>query len=289
MERQSDLVAIGDILDSAMRGFWKPNTKEEEAAKFKGRDDVVIGADGLVRCKKCGEPRMFLLKEAGRWLPCTCSCCGQESDEDFAERVQRLKRSSGIEGRNARADFDEFEVTQDTQPALQSAVNYAINWKQVKARGLGIYFFGAKDTGKTYIACCIGNMLLDAGVQVVFSTADTMLAEFAAAYQKRVGEADPFTRYKAAELLIIDGLGSRALDGKAYGSQAYGQDRLMQLIDDRHTLGKPTIFTSQYTLQALVDRGFRSSTVDRIAEMSARRFEMKGRAHRHEAQEALPF
>lgn len=283
MERQGELTAIGDILGAG--GFWRPNTKEEEAAKFRGHTDIETGADGIVRCKRCGQPRMFYLSEAKRWLPCTCRCAGRESDEDFEARVQRLKRDSGIEGRNARADFDEFEVTEATNAALHSAVKYAGAWQQVKARGQGIYFYGAKDTGKTYIACCIANMLLAAAVQVVFATADTMLTEFAAAYQKRPNEADPFTRYKHAELLIVDALGSRAMDMKAYGSQGYAQDRLQQLIDERHTLEKPTIFTSQYTLQGLVERGFRSSTVDRIAEMTPRRFEMKGRPHRQAVQE----
>lgn len=277
------------LLGSLIGDFWKPNTKAEEAAKFKGRRDLVLGADGIVRCRKCGQPRMFYLRQAERWLPCACRCSIDMPGDEFADKVERLRRDSGIEGRNAKADFDVFEVLPETEAALNSAVRYAAHWAQVKARGLGIYFFGARDTGKTFIACCIGNMILDAGVQVVFATADVMLSEFAAAYQKKANEADPFTRYKFAELLIVDAIGARALDVRAYGSQGYAQDRLQQLIDERHALEKPTIFTSQYTLQALVDRGFRASTVDRIAEMTPRRFEMKGRPHRAEITEELPF
>ena len=47
MEQTSELQSIGEILGAAR--FWAANTKAEEAAKFKGRNDVFGGADGVVR------------------------------------------------------------------------------------------------------------------------------------------------------------------------------------------------------------------------------------------------
>ena len=161
MASKSDLVSIGDVLGAV--DFWKPNTLEEEVAKFKGRNDLYKDADGILRCKKCHEPRVFYLEEAKRWLPCACKCCGKESQDDFQERIAQLKAESGIEGRNAKADFDDCEITAENEEVFNSCLRFAMNWKQVKQNGMGMYLYGDKDTGKTFLACCIANMLLDAG------------------------------------------------------------------------------------------------------------------------------
>lgn len=287
MARESDLVSIGDVLGAA--DFWKPNTLEEEVAKFKGRNDLYKDAEGILRCKKCHEPRVFFLAEAKRWLPCACKCCGKESKDDFQERVAQLKAESGIEGRNAKADFDDCEITVENEEVFNSCLRFAMNWKQVKKNGMGMYLYGDKDTGKTFLACCIANMLLDAGVRVIFATADSLLTELSEDYQKKADKTLMYDKFCAADLLIVDGLGSRQLDGKAYGAQGYAQDRLQQLIDERHTLEMSTIFTSQYTLQDLVNRGFRSSTVDRISEMSTRKFQVRGEHHRQRKVGEIPF
>ena len=121
MERFSEPILIGDIIDGAMQSFWKPNTKAEEAAKFSG-GDVYTDGDGVVRCKRCRAPRMFYLDEARRWLPCACKCAGQESEEDFASRVAALRANSGIIGRYAGASFEKAERTQTDSAVFDSCM-----------------------------------------------------------------------------------------------------------------------------------------------------------------------
>ena len=58
-ERISEPMLIGDIIDEAMSNFWKPNTKEEEAAKF-NRGDVYTDGEGIVRSAALASVRLSL-------------------------------------------------------------------------------------------------------------------------------------------------------------------------------------------------------------------------------------
>lgn len=293
MERISEPVLIGDLIDEALSGFWKPNTKEEEAEKFKGRKDVYTDIGGIVRCRKCNVPRMFYLAEAQRWLPCACRCAGQEDEEDFASKVAELRRESGIIGRYEKATFDRAERTESNDAVFESCMRYAVHWDKIRGKGMGIYLHGASGTGKTYLAACIGNFLLEAGIQVLFVNVNSILSEIRYSYSQRGSELPIVRKYTNAELVIFDDIGTEKYNAKSE-ALSFAQDKLFQIIDGRYVRQNPTIFTSNYTLEQLVnERGILVKTVDRISEMSTRKFEMRGRPRRQELQritgEDCPF
>lgn len=278
MERKGDPVLVGDLLDR----FWKANTKAEEAAKFRGRKDIFIGTDGKARCRRCGEPVMFYFAETNRWLPCACKCKSETEEDELAERMAYFKSRSGIEGRYAEADFEKFEETEENRDAFQSCLKYALNYEKIEKKGYGIYLHGTCGTGKTYLAACIGNLLLNAGKEVVLANVNTILTEIRYSYSQRGSERGIVERYMTAGLMIFDDIGTEKY-AKANESLSFAQDKFFQIIDGRYVRRKPTIFTSNYTLEQLVnERGMMVKTVDRIAEMSTRKFEVKGRPHRLE-------
>lgn len=288
MERTSDLTAIEDILGAS--SFWAANTKAEEAAKFNGRGDVFTGADGVVRCRKCKQPRMFLFEEAGRWLPCACACNGAE-DEDKAELIAANRRQSGIDGRYSRADFERFDETPENKEVFEACLRFALRFEKVRKRGMGIYLHGQSGTGKTYLAACIGNMLLEAGVEVFFANVNTILSEIRYAYSQRNSELPIVQKYMNAEFMIFDDIGTEKYSTRTE-AMSFAQDKFFQIIDGRYIRQKPTVFTSNYTLEQLVaERGMLVKTVDRIAEMSTRKFELKGKPRRLEriTDEECPF
>lgn len=279
--RVSELMPLSAIIGEAIRGFWKPNTKEEEVAKFKGHKDLYLDGEGILRCKKCHEPRIFYLREAKRWLPCACRCCGKEDHDDFVERVAELKAKSGLEGRNLKADFDKFEVSAENNAIFQACLRFAMNWKKVEKQGVGFYLYGEKDTGKTYLVCCVANMLLNAGVQVLFTTVDDLLSKIRESYARRSSEYDVIELYTSAELVIFDDLGTERYSSRSSEGISFAQEKFFQIINTRYTREKPTIFTSNYTLDDLVRKqGLLSKTVDRIGAMATRKFLMKGKPHR---------
>lgn len=279
MERQSEPVLIGEMFGS----FWQPNTKEKESAKFTGRKDVYTGRDGIVRCRKCNAPKMFYLAEAGRWLPCKCAC--EERDPaEISAGIAENRAASGIVGRYAAATFDNAEEDAADRAVLDSCMRYAVHWDSVKAKGMGIYLHGPSGTGKTYIAACIGNFLLDAGVRVVFVNVNAILSEIRYSYSQRGSELPIVRRYTDADLVIFDDIGTEKYSARSE-ALSFAQDKLFQIIDGRYVRQKPTIFTSNYTLEQLVnERGILVKTVDRISEMSTRKFEMRGQPRRQRLQ-----
>lgn len=61
-----------------------------------------------------------------------------------------------------------FRVAEDT-PYVQMGKRYVNNWQQVKAENLGLLFWGDVGTGKSFLAACIANGLLDQGVSVMMT------------------------------------------------------------------------------------------------------------------------
>ena len=287
MKRVSDLVPIGEILDSAVKGFWKPNDKGEYAQKMLKRPNTYLDGEGIVRCRTCKEPVMFFLREAKRWLPCTCKC--KKDDGNKFEDIAELKRMSGIEGRYRTADFDKFNVTKGNEEVFQSCLMYAVNYEKIQPKGMGMYLYGKSGAGKTYLTACIANMLLNAGKQVVFVNVNTILTEIRYAYSQRGSERPIIERYVTSDLVIFDDIGTEKYT-KASEAVSFAQDKFFQIIDGRYIRQKPTIFTSNYSLQELVDeRGIMLKTVERITEMSTRKFELKGKSHRLERVGSIPF
>lgn len=286
----SDLIAIGEIIDSEENSFWSSNTKEEEASKFSGKD-TYTDSQGIVRCKRCRSPRMCFLEEAGRWVPCACKCSSTKTDEDKPMIVEALKANSGLEGRYKEADFDLCEVTAENQSVFESCLRFAINFQQVSMNGYGMYLYGASGVGKTYFSACIANLLLNAGVKVLFANVNTILSEIRYSYSQRGCEKQIIDRYISADLVIFDDIGTEKYSAKSE-ALSFAQDKFFQIIDGRYVRKKSTIFTSNYTLQQLTDeRGILSKTVDRMDEMSTRKFEVKGKQHRQKSisSEDCPF
>ena len=61
-----------------------------------------------------------------------------------------------------------FRVAEYT-PYVQMGKRYVNNWQQVKAENLGLLFWGDVGTGKSFLAACIANGLLDQGVSVMMT------------------------------------------------------------------------------------------------------------------------
>ncbi|MCD7916854.1 MAG: hypothetical protein LUF84_00050 [Clostridiales bacterium] len=65
--------------------------------------------------------------------------------------VQRLK-ATGIQEKHLLGW--RFEVAKDT-PSVQMARRYVNSWKKVKAKNLGLFFWGDVGTGKSFLAACM--------------------------------------------------------------------------------------------------------------------------------------
>ena len=207
-----------------------------------------LGEDGLIYCGKCHTPVQCRITFEGREriMPCICKCQKEErerqeqrmKEEEQLLYVRRLK-ATGIQERHLQ-DWT-FASATDT-PSVQMAKRYAENWKKVKAENLGLLLWGDVGTGKSFLAACIANALLEKGVPVLMTNFSKILNQMGAMYSdERYRYIASFNRFS---LLIIDDLGIER-------NTEYALEQVYAVIDERYKTGLPLIITTNLTISQL--------------------------------------
>lgn len=212
------------------------------------RPEQYLGEDGLVYCGKCHTPVQCRITFEGkeRIMPCICKCQKEErerqeqrmKEEEQLLYVRRLK-AAGIQERHLQ-DWT-FASATDT-PSIQMAKRYTENWKKVKAENLGLLLWGDVGTGKSFLAACIANALLEKGVPVLMTNFSKILNQMGAMYSdERYRYIASFNRFS---LLIIDDLGIER-------NTEYALEQVYAVIDERYKTGLPLIITTNLTISQL--------------------------------------
>lgn len=207
-----------------------------------------LGEDGLIYCGKCHTPVQCRITFEGkeRIMPCICKCQKEErerqeqrmKEEEQLLYVRRLK-AAGIQERHLQ-DWT-FASAMDT-PSVQMAKRYVENWKKVKAENLGLLLWGDVGTGKSFLAACIANALLEKGVPVLMTNFSKILNQMGAMYpDERYRYIASFNRFS---LLIIDDLGIER-------NTEYALEQVYAVIDERYKTGLPLIITTNLTISQL--------------------------------------
>lgn len=207
-----------------------------------------LGEDGLIYCGKCHTPVQCRITFEGREriMPCVCKCQKEErerqeqrmKEEEQLLYVRRLK-AAGIQERHLQ-DWT-FASATDT-PSVQMAKRYTENWKKVKAENLGLLLWGDVGTGKSFLAACIANELLEKGVPVLMTNFSKILNQMGAMYSdERYRYIASFNRFS---LLIIDDLGIER-------NTEYALEQVYAVVDERYKAGLPLIITTNLTISQL--------------------------------------
>lgn len=110
----------------------------------------------------------------------------------------------------------------------------------MKQNHMGYLFWGPVGTGKSYLADCIANALLEKEVTVKMTNFNTILNDLFAAEDK----TEYIRSLNGYELLIIDDLGVER-------SSEYALENIFSVIDWRYRSGKPLIITTNLPLAQL--------------------------------------
>lgn len=269
---------------------------DSEALKYPNRPDPVV-------CEFCGAPRFTRgVGLLGRvwWCPspepCTCpeGMAAYEAERDnrktqdeakrkseenlkFRERVKEAIRSSGLTERSLRQTFDNFQLHSDNRNAYAVCAAFARdlehklpNLDRPNPGRNGLLLIGPFGTGKTHLSFAIANALLMRGTPVIAMTALELLAKIRRTYSlDNLQEDEVLDAYCTVPLLVLDDLGKEK-------SSLWTASMLYSIIDRRYNAMLPTIVTSNYNAEGLVerltpsdshDRTTALATVDRLAEM----------------------
>lgn len=210
-------------------------------------DEYLDEATQEVRCKICHHARRKILgyEDIRREVCMLCPCQAQKYDQDqkarkqqeFMDKIQR-HRSVGMREKALR-DYT-FDNDKGYNQQIEIAKNYVDNWKDMLEKGLGLLFWGNVGTGKTYLAGCIANALLDQGVGVMMTNFGRIVNDLTSTYDRNL-KLDDLNRYP---LLILDDLGAEKFSNGV-------RDKVYEIIDSRYRSGLPLIITTNLTLEGM--------------------------------------
>ena len=206
-----------------------------------------IGEDGLLHCGICGEAKqaylpqnMFFGKDR---RPRMCRCereyhekeTKRKLEKEHIQNVKELRRNCFQYSNYADATFQNSKVENKQSAFCQE---YVKGWEQMKAKNIGMLFWGDVGTGKTYLAACIANALIEQEVSVRMLNFSHILNS---GFETRNELLEDICR---CSLLIIDDFGSER-------ETEYGLEIIHSVLDARYSSGKPMIVTTNLPLQTI--------------------------------------
>ena len=210
------------------------------------------GEDGLLYCGKCRTPKEAYFPADKATLfgrdrhPAECDC----------QRAQRMEREAAEQQRKHRDKVEELKRRGFTDPAMRewtfandngrnpqmkTAHFYVEHWEDMKAGNIGYLLWGSVGTGKSYLAGCIANALMEKEISVRMTNFALILNDLAATFEGKNEYISNLCRYP---LLILDDFGMER------GTE-YGLEQVYNVIDSRYRSGRPLIVTTNLTLEDL--------------------------------------
>lgn len=266
-------------------------------------DDTYL-KDGLLYCSKCHTPRQTIItnpitkKESV--VGCICECMSealrQEKEEvvlrDRQRQIERLQRNSLLGDRYKGVTFENTEtgVNDSFDVAFARCRKYCSVAREAYENGYGIYIYGDKGTGKTRLTACMVNELIKQFRPTMFTNFFEISEMLRSTFSKpNESESNIINKIATVDFLFIDDLGTEKVSQN--GEDNWLQGKIFEILNKRYNNRRPTIFTSNYSLQQLInDRGLMDKTVDRILEMSSVILKIEGQSYRMKSRRKdIPF
>ena len=197
-----------------------------------------------MNCEFCGavlSPRIYqVLGKDISFGHEDCKCEKAIINKQEKER-QKYEREEKEKEQKLLAKFQAADIPKmylGAQSAMASKMSAEVK------EGKGFYIYGANGTGKSYTAYAIARECIVGGVSVMCTTAADFMSlnrEFSKSAQRQ------HELLMNCSVVIMDDLGKES-------PTAYACERLFHLIDKRYSACKPTIITSNYSLQDMAER-----------------------------------
>lgn len=256
------------------------------------------GEDGDWYCKACHKKTILKAKMPDfmggghRAVRCSCDCHvdelarlrRQQQEEEDRKRLRELQELSLMGERYKGCSFESLDMERPDsfRYAVSRSQSFCKNHKDVLELGLGLYLYGSNGTGKTTIMACIANDLMSKILRSVLFTSFLDLSKsIRKTYESNsnLTEMSIMKSIASVDFLFIDDIGVERYVNNA--ADTWLQERVYDIINTRYNAKKPTVFSSNYTMQELIqERGLLRATVDRIFEMSSLTIKIEGDSYR---------
>lgn len=259
--------------------------------------------DNLKYCVKCNEPLETIIIHPftgeERKVNCVCQCTIEEMKKEEERiknietqiEIERLQRSSLLGDRYKNVEFSNTKTGSNItfDKAFKRCKNYCEVSNKVLKDGYGIYIYGDSGTGKTHLTACMVNELTKQKKPVLFTNFFEISQIIRGTFKSSESEMNMIDKIANIDFLFLDDLGTERVTKN--GEDTWLQEKIFEVLNKRYNNKKPTIFTSNYSLEELInDRGLMEKTVDRILEMSTLILKIEGESHRiNSRNNEIPF
>jgi DNA replication protein DnaC len=248
--------------------------------------------DGEYYCKNCDTRRTVRVEVFGKVRIQNCVCrCQKEEDEKREEearkrerqiRLNKIIKQSMLGDRYKDVSFEATET--GFNPIFDNTLTRCKRYCEISSealeKGYGMYIFGNSGSGKTHLTACMANKLMREYREVLFTNFFEISSAIRNGFKNNgSNEQNILDRIANVDFLFLDDLGTERV--KKDNEDMWLQEKIFEVINKRYNNKKPTIFTSNYSLQELVeDRGLMQKTVDRIIELSTAIIKLEGESYR---------
>ena len=204
-----------------------------------------VGQDGGRYCSVCGEPKFCKINFRGKELTVGCMCkCENErlkadEDRDIAD-AKRQKRERCFKDKKC------YEWTFDNDDKANEKVSAALrryvkDFEEHKANGQGLLLWGRVGSGKSFLAGCVANAVIDEGYSALMTDFPTIINRLQANFDNKQEIIDMLNRYA---LLVIDDLGVER-------NSEYVREQVYNIINARYKAKLPMVITTNLPLEEI--------------------------------------
>ena len=223
-------------------------------------------------CKYCGRRLEWLgiISKDGfvRWVSVKdCDCKGRKAEikrqEEAEERLHEERAKQAALAKCRKAGIGKLYLT--AKPSVPECVDYINSFAD--ANGKGLYIQGGVGAGKTYEMCALAKTFVFAGYSVKVTTTLSMLNSIHKSYDS--SDREGALQFCKADILFLDDIGKE-------NANSWALTTLFEVVNYRYENMLPTVFTSQYSLDALERRLARNNEVESARAVVSRIHEMCG-------------
>lgn len=219
-------------------------------AKHPPKEGDYWNEEGLLMCGICHTPKQKRIKPIDRemvvMIPCKCEKTAQEKEaaekkrlEDF-DKVMALKGASIVDDKFRGASFDTCAVMKDNAKQIRLCKRYVEKFDDMLEKNQGLLLYGNVGTGKSHLAACMSNLLMEQLVPVYATSFVKLLEE----NPKNVDVPGIIAKMGRAQLVLFDDLGAER-------NTSYALEMVYNLIDSRYRQRKPMIVTTNLSLEEM--------------------------------------